>query len=224
MHQRRRIFVVPLIVATGLFVTSCGAGEATPAGPSSFSVEPAGGQSSSATASASAAPTPTARENDRGDLIKEIGQVAGIANESQSDGNWMQFKVTDIKEAVCDSGYAEKPEKGNHLLQVDLEVETKKAMGDIFEESGMSPDSLLFTNDWHAYASNGTTMNSIDSSAAWMCLDSKNQIPDTIGPAEKVAGSVVLEVSDTSGEIAWRPYFGGGDLGWTWAYDLSSSE
>ncbi len=225
MHQRRRVFVISLAAATGLLVTSCGGGDAAPAAPSSFSVEPAGGETASAAASASASPTATAKKNDRGDLVKDIGEVAGWSNPDKPEQeNWAQFKVTGIKEAVCTSDYPEEPAKGNYLLQVDLEVETKKAMRDLFEEAEASPTALMFNSDWHAYASNGTTMNGIDSVATYMCLDSEDQIPDMIGPAEKAVGSVVLEVSDASGEVAWRPWFGGGETGWTWAYDLSNTK
>lgn len=225
MYKRRQVFVVGLVASTGLLITSCGGGETEPAAPSSFSVEPAGGGSPSTSASASASPTATTKENDRGDLIKDVGEPAAMFDPSTPDKEvWTQFKVTDIKEAECTSPYAEKPAEGNHLLQVDLEVETKKQMRDFFEESEASPAALMFNTDWSAYASNGTTMNSIDSAATYMCLNSEDQIPDMIGPAEKAVGSVVLEVSDASGEIAWRPWFGGGETGWTWAYDLSNTK
>lgn len=223
MHNYRRIVAAPLALLTGLLLTSCGGDTPEPSTPLSFTVEPAGGESASASPEPS--PSPTRDINERGDLVKEVDEVAGISvSEDPSDENWMQFKVTGLKEAVCTSGYADEPATGNYLLQIDLEVETRKSMREVLEEWQASPVALMFNTDWHAYASNGTTMNSVDSGAAYTCLDSSDQIPDMIGPAEKAVGSVVLEVSDVSGEIAWRPWFGGGELGWTWPYDLAVAE
>lgn len=219
MDNLRRFSAVSLLTATTLLVASCA--DTPTATPSSFSVEPAG--AASASESATASPSPTRNENDRGDLIKEIGEPAGISADPE-DENWVQFKATSIAEAVCTSEYAEPPAEGNHLLQIDLEVETTKAMREALEESGTSPAVLTFNTGWFAYASNGTTMNSVDSMAAYSCLDEGDRIPDMIGPAEKVVGSVVLEVSDSTGEVAWRPWYGGGSLGWTWAYDVTASE
>lgn len=221
MHQSRRIVTAALSLSIVLPVASCSAGEPS-AAPSSFSVEPASG-SSSAPASPSSTPVPSREETDRGDLKKAIGEVAAINDETSSDpAHWVQFKVTDIKAAECTSGYSEAPTEGNRLLQLDLEIETMPEMRQVFEDMGASPVSLMFNTDWYAYASNGTTMNSIDSSAAASCLSESDQVPFEIGPAEKVAGSVVFEVSDATGEIVHRPWILDG--GWSWDYDLTESE
>lgn len=134
--------------------------------------------------------------------------------------NIVQFKVTGINPGDCSSTYADEPAEGNYLLQVDLEVETKKEMREVFEKLGVSPASLLFHTDWHGFDSNGTTMNSIDESATQMCLDESEQIPYEIGSAEKALGSVIIEVDDTKGEITHRPWFMDG-TGWTWEYDIT---
>lgn len=221
MRQSRRIITAVLSLSAVLAVSSCSSGEPS-AAPSSFSVEPAGG-SSSAPASPSSTPVPSRHETDRGDLKKEIGEVAAIYDETSSEqAIWVQFKVTDVKAAECTSGYSEAPAEGNHLLQLDLEIETTPEMRQVFEDMGASPTSLMFTTDWYAYASNGTTMNAIDSSAASSCLSESDQVPFEIGPAESVAGSVVFEVSDATGEIVHRPWILDG--GWSWNYDLTNSD
>ncbi|MEW1981220.1 hypothetical protein AB0333_09870 [Citricoccus sp. NPDC079358] len=134
--------------------------------------------------------------------------------------NIFQFKVTGINAGTCTYEFADPPAEGNHYLQVDLEVETSKEMREAFADSGVSPASLMFHNDWRGFDSNGTTMNSIDPDATQMCLDESDQIPYEIGSAEKALGSVIIEVSDTKGEIAHRPWFMDG-TGWTWEFDIT---
>ncbi|GAA1128558.1 hypothetical protein [Citricoccus alkalitolerans] len=220
MRLLRRALALSLAASATALLASCGNAEPQ-SGPTSFSVEPAGAEAT-ASASASASPSPTRNENDRGDLIKAVGEVAGMENPNDPDApNIFQFKITGINPGVCTSTYSDAPADGNYFLQVDLEVETTKEMREVFEESGASPASLMFHNDWHGFASNGTRMNSIDSGATQMCLDESGQIPYQIGSAEKALGSVILEVSDTKGEIAHRPWFMDG-TGWTWQYDISN--
>ncbi|MFC7403288.1 hypothetical protein [Citricoccus sp. GCM10030269] len=220
MYSTRRAKMMAMAISSVALLTACSGGQSQQPTPTNFTVEPA---STDASATPTSSPSPTRNENDRGDLIKEVGEVAGMANPEDPEApNIVQFKVTDIKPGACTNEYADGPATGNHFLQVDLEVETKKEMREGFEQIGASPASLLFQTDWHGFDSNGTTMNSIDSGATQMCLDESEQIPYEIGPAEKALGSVILEVSDTKGEIAHRPWFMGGG-GWTWEYDISKS-
>ncbi|MGM7669831.1 hypothetical protein [Microbacterium sp. A93] len=74
--------------------------------------------------------------------MKEVGEVSAVFDETDPDGGHpIQFKVTNIKPAVCTSDYAGIPDNGNHLVQIDLEVETKKEMRDLFTDWGVSHQS-----------------------------------------------------------------------------------
>lgn len=241
MRAPRRIFMSGTAVAALLTLSACSGSveptetavapePATTAATSSS--EPTASSLPSAVASGttsdsaspSASPTTTSTEsptpNSRGDLEKSVGETAGSANLSEPDQDpWLEFQVVDISQATCNSSFPEDPADGNYLLRVDLEVQTTADMRQSFEEEGLWPLSLDFSQDWFAYDSSGTRMNEIDTIAAWSCLDSGHKLPYEIGAAENARGAIVLEVNDVSGEIVHRPWWLGG--GWSWQYDIS---
>lgn len=211
-----------------VFAVTLLAGCAGPAAPDAapVTVPPAAGASvaagddpaaATATASATAfatksAPSPTEegpKKSERGNLIKEPGQVAGIMNEDGSE--LVLFTVHSIKaDFTCTGPYKEKPENG-HFLALDVSVETKKGVKDeYYSDWSMNPYGFK------TIAPNGTTSNAdLGTMASYSCVDDSEQLPE-VGDNEKARGLVVLDVETDEGTLV----FSDSNVGaaWEWEY------
>lgn len=147
--------------------------------------------------------------NSRGNLIKEIGQLAGTSSLA-TDVVTSRFAVTDIVvDPECTSGFPDAPANG-HYLGIHLNVETTPQLAD--DEFPW----LSFTQyDWQAYDAEGKRLNDPVGNA-WSCLDTGQQLPSQIGPGQSVSGWIVLDVAATSGSVVLA--MGGSPTGWEWAY------
>ncbi|WP_217375672.1 hypothetical protein [Paenarthrobacter ureafaciens] len=174
------------------------------------SVEPA------ATASPTLTPTPTVsrNENARGQLIKEIGEPAGLLTSGENTPPTMTFKVTSIKPIECDAPYATPPT--GTALAISIEATTTPQFSGpliVNSEKGLVSFGPHY---WKGYAANGTRMNTVESSATQNCLADKTRLlPDYIGKGEQVNGLIILDVSSPSGEVSFDP---SGFGGWVWKY------
>lgn len=165
------------------------------------SVEPAVSPSPSATdEAASTAPA----ESARGNLIKQVGDVFGLGSSDESVASFVVKSIT--VDAACTSEFAEAPEFG-HFLRLDIEGETTADLpGDLYFAGG----------SWSAVAENGTTFNGDPwSYAAASCINDVERLPSIIGPGERVAGAVILDVPTEHGVVVLSPEAG---LGWEWEY------
>jgi hypothetical protein len=145
----------------------------------------------------------------RGNLVKEIGQLAGTSA-LDSDVVTSRFAVTDIVvDPECTSGFADTPTNG-HYLGIHLNVETTPELAeDAFPW-------ISFTGyDWQAYDAAGKRLNDPVGNA-WSCLDSTQQLPSQLGPGQSVSGWIVLDVAATNGAVVLT--MGGSPTGWEWAY------
>ena len=145
----------------------------------------------------------------RGNLVKDIGQLAGTSSLS-SDVVTSRFAVTDIVlDVECTSGFADAPANG-HYLGIHLNVETTPELAeDDF------PWVSFTQYDWQAYDAEGKRLNDpVDN--AWSCLDSGQQLPSQIGPGQSVSGWIVLDVAAPNGAVVLT--MGGSPVGWEWAY------
>lgn len=143
-------------------------------------------------------------ESERGNLIKKVGDVFGLGSVDESVAS---FVVTNITvDPQCTSEFAEAPEFG-HFVRLDVEGETTADL----------PGELYFAGgSWSAIADNGTTFNGDPwSYAAVTCVDDVERLPSIIGPGERVAGAVILDVPTPSGVLVLSPEPG---LGWEWEY------
>ena len=145
----------------------------------------------------------------RGNLVKDIGQLAGTSSLS-SDVVTSRFAVTDIVlDVECTSGFADAPANG-HYLGIHLNVETTPELAeDDF------PWVSFTQYDWQAYDAEGKRLNDPVGNA-WSCLDSGQQLPSQIGPGQSVSGWIVLDVAATNGAVVLT--MGGSPVGWEWAY------
>lgn len=167
-----------------------------------------------------ATPTPTPSEeadltygervvNERGNLVKEIGQLAGISLTDEPDVATVQFTVTDlVVDFACTVDGAESPKNG-HFVGIHLNVETTPALA---QEDF---PSVSFSDwAWIAFDAAGKRVND-PTGNAWWCLDSGDELPPDIGPAQSVSGWVVLDLPTDSGAVVLTH---GLTTGWEWAY------
>lgn len=147
----------------------------------------------------------------RGNIPKQIGEPAALT--ASSGGKALEFSVTGIEpNAQCTSSYAETPEN-EMFVRVDIEATTGTA--EDMEELFYS-DSMMFNPyDWKFVDSSGRTANDIGSMATYMCLDTGESLPTDIGPGENVGGSLILDVTDSSGTLVYAPVYD--SAGWEWA-------
>lgn len=154
-----------------------------------------------------AAPEPSADEptrSERGNIVKKVGEVGEIGDSPE-----VEFTVTGITvDPVCTREYAQASKYG-HFVKLDFDITTTKdAEGDF---------GLSF---WKWINADGTTANADPSTGnGSACLPEAETVPRSIGPAEKVSGSVILDVPSTEGFLVLNPSYGvsTGFESWEWA-------
>jgi hypothetical protein len=172
----------PFIIfgAAVLALTSCSA--TPPQSAPEVSVAPA--------ASSPATPTPSAtrNENERGQLIKEIGETATLLTDGKDAPPTMKFKVTSIKPITCDSPYP--PQVKGTPIAVALEVETTSSFKGPLSVNCQGGKVSFEPYYWKGYAANGTRMNAIESSNLRGCLvDETKLLPTDIARVKSSTGS-----------------------------------
>ncbi|WP_336711262.1 hypothetical protein [Arthrobacter sp. USHLN218] len=191
------------LAAAALLLTGCGS---TPQSAEAPSVAPAGETS----AVAKATPTATAAErSDRGNLIKEVGQGAGISDDGTDVASFVINSIT--VDGKCSGQFASEPENG-HILILDVSVKTEPALADsVVPSFGLNPF------EFKTIAPNGTTSNAdLGTAASFSCLDDSELLPSEIGPAEKATGKVVLDAETAEGVLVFHPGYAA--AGWEWKY------
>lgn len=147
--------------------------------------------------------------NTRGNLVKELGQLAGTSSIA-GDVVTSRFAVTDlVLDFACTSGFAEAPVNG-HYLGIHINVETTPELA-----QSEFPWISFTPYDWQAYDAEGKRLNDPVGNA-WSCLDTGDQLPAQIGPGQSVSGWMVLDVAATSGAVVLTMLRG--PTGWEWAY------
>lgn len=145
--------------------------------------------------------------NARGNLVKQVGQLAGIGLSDGSTG--VQFTVTNIESNFqCTSPWAEPPMNGQFVaITMDINV--------MPELANATPSEIWVTPyDFTIYSPDGTRENdSIGNS--YYCLNDAEAIPSYIRPGEHAVGKIVLDTSYPTGSIL---YTVDGVSGWEWSY------
>lgn len=168
-------------------------------------------------ASSTPTPTPTVAsefgeqvKSSRGNLVKQLGQLAGTSSSTGADTETSRFAVTDIVvDQPCDSDYPESAQNG-HFLGIHLNVETTPELAD-----DAFPTVSFSEYDWQAYDADGKRLND-PIGTAWSCLSTAQQLPVDIGPGQSVSGWIVLDVAATTGIVVLAP--AGSAVGWEWSY------
>jgi len=198
------------IAAVAILTTGCAGQSATQqAAPT---VEPISTVTPSVMASPTATPsaTATAKKSPRGNVVKTVGEP-GWQNLASGE-KVMSFVVKSISvDSACTSPYAQAPQNG-HFIAVAVDVETTPDLA-----KDINKFVWFGAQSWKLIADNGTTYNgSLDSGPAYGCLNDSERLPSNIGPAEKVTGTLVLDVPVTSGTLVLENTGGGG--GWEWVF------
>lgn len=144
--------------------------------------------------------------SDRGNLIKAVGEPAGISQPGSTE-NAVDFVVVSIEtDPSCTGEFAaEHPVENGSLVRVQMEVSTSATYDGVF-----MPHSV----NWKWIDANGVTMNgSPDSTAAYACITDAERLPIQIGPGEKAAGAIMFDVTGTEGTLVFSQ---GPDAGWEW--------
>jgi hypothetical protein len=161
--------------------------------------------------SAMASDNPDAKKSDRGNIIRAIGQGAGLSDKSGKQA--VSFVVNKITIDPACTGQYPRPAQNGHFLAVDISAQTYPPLKDLFG-SGQFDFSAF---NWKLIAANGTTYNgSLSSGPASGCLADAQKLPDRVGTGEKVTGTLILDVPATEGVLVFAPTFA--DTSWEWQY------
>lgn len=184
--------------------------------PASTSSAPAATEKSAQPTPDAVQPSPTRNLNERGELVKELGETGGVPG--ADDELDLEFKVTGFEFTKCSENA---PKLNGKALAVHLEVKTSADFEGPVSINGV-PGFIDFTPyHWRGYDSDGTRMNEIGSQGILNCFDSKSKLlPDRIGKGEKAKGIVLLDVTSKTGEVVFDPY---GDGGWVWKFPATGA-
>lgn len=168
-------------------------------------------ESAAADSSSTSAPSPTASRSERGNVVKTLGEGAGVT--ANNGDALVEFSVNAIEiDPGCTSEYATPPENG-HFIVLDVAMQTFPELADATE---IASSYSLSPHDMKVVAPNGTTSNaSLATGSAYMCLANGEQFPSSLGPAEKAQGKIVLDSEVPSGVLVIGNYGAGG-----WEYSF----
>ncbi len=128
----------------------------------------------------------------------------------------VNFTVNAITpDAPCAGPYVQPAENG-HFVVLDVTIETLPELAD--------PNGGYSTFDMNAsmfkfIGASGTTFNgNLGTASSFSCLPDEQLIPSGgVGPAEKVAGKVVLDVPETTGVLLFKSHLSSGG-GWEYSF------
>lgn len=187
-----RLHLLPLCAAACLALAGC---SSTTSGPQATAPN---------VEAATVAPTQSGSDQNltpRGNLAKKIGEPFGIHAEDNPDRNVVTYVVKDIEvDPQCTAPYVQEPEHGR-FIAVDMEVET--VADPEFTEVMYGPIAPG-ANSFKMIDANGTTVNSVASGPSYGCFNQSEMMPSTVGPGERAAGKIVLDVPSVEGTLIYR--------------------
>ncbi|MFE8884935.1 hypothetical protein ACFYLX_03710 [Pseudarthrobacter enclensis] len=145
--------------------------------------------------------------------MKSFGQGASITDMTHDDREIVNFTVNSITPVACTEPYAQ-PATNGHLVAVDVAVETKPELAE-----AIMKNYYLGGGDFKFVADNGTTFNgNLFSAATISCLPAAEQFPSAgLGPGEKAAGKVILDVPAPTGILVLKAPFSSSN-GWEYKF------
>ncbi len=197
--------LLAVLSAIALLLTACSAPQPSETG-SATPVPPPSAEQKTESADA---PTPKASLNDRGNVVKKVGELAYLSDE---DGNTVA-KITLKKIQVdpkCTGEFIEKPKNG-HFIALTLDVQTTKELA-----NGPVSNIVVDQIAWKVISPDGTTENDTIGNGT-SCMAEKDSAPGTVGPGEHVKGLVVLDSANTSGGLVLQSNLYTG-TGWEWGF------
>jgi hypothetical protein len=148
--------------------------------------------------------------NDRGDIVKALGENGGLSDPVDESAPWaLTFAVDSITvDPECTTNFAEPPSNG-HYLAVNVRATTSP---------GLPADWYIqFTSDaFKVVGPDGITKDSLNGNS-YSCLPEGDLFTyDTLGPGQQYAGTVVLDSPVDSGSLIFT--IPGGEGGWEWSF------
>lgn len=157
--------------------------------------------------------------NSRGNLVKKIGEVAGITKSTTDRTEVATWTVNSITlDAPCEPTYegAETTPVNGHFVMFDITVETTAE----YDESEFGTLTLGSPAVWKYIQKDGTQWNgrpdgTISKPTTYSCLPDDQRLPGTIGQGVKVHGKVMFDLPSTDGYLVYTQ--GGATTGWEYA-------
>lgn len=194
-------------------LTGCGGGEATePAAADTPTLPPA---RTTETTAVTSTEEPGPETNDRGNIVKAIGEEGGISDLATDDAV-LTFAVDGIAAAQCEPDwqeYGSGPENG-HLTAVDMRVATAPAFG----TSDLGSYFTITPYDFQFIDPAGITHTNLETMATYGCVsDAQSFTQDPLSPASQYVGKIVLDLPAPNGTLVYRPS-SVVDGGWEWSF------
>lgn len=183
---------------------------ATSASASSSST--ATGSTSASSQSASEKDYGEGEINNRGNLVKDLGDWAGM---TENGGTLLDFRINSITaDPTCTGDPAAESENG-HFIVLDVEVETFDGVREATYESGFT----MLPMEFKTIGTDGRTSNADPGTlGAFACFPDPQLLPGELGDNEVAEGKIVLDVEDPSGTLVYENMFIDTGGAWEWAY------
>lgn len=201
--MKKTLATLALVSAAALSLSACGGGsksESAPVAPSVQGITP------------SAAATATeAAKSPRGNLMKKLGEPAGMTNKDNKQV--VNFTIDSITvDAPCTGKYAQ-PAKNGHFVTIGVTAETTPELA-----TAPFPKFDVNSANFQFIGANGTTYNgNLGSAESYSCLNDAEGFPMAgMGPAEKVTAKVVVDVPEATGTLVFKPL--GAMAGWEYKF------
>lgn len=141
--------------------------------------------------------------NERGNLVKEIGQPAGIQS---PDGSVMlDFALTGVREVTCPTARQGYPSENGRFLAVSIAANTHDDPENMLK-------SVSFSYSWEHVNPEAVSVQA-DTPAAGVCASDIADPTSTLRPNRKYTTEVVLDVPKGEGALVWTQ---GANVGWEW--------
>ncbi|HEX6361001.1 hypothetical protein [Actinophytocola sp.] len=180
--------------------TSAGNGENAPKLPD------AGGSAAAETAQAQ-------QTNERGLIVKQLGELACFGGAGKNCDGGVSFAVDQVEVDPPCGEFGSHPENG-HTLLLHLRIATGNDLKVVDRVGGViNPFNFV------EIGKDGVTRDT----SFGMCADpTTNNLPDTYGPNQQYQGVMDLEVTEGSGIIALQLMSAeeDGQRGWEWTYPV----
>lgn len=207
-----RTQITALAVGATLLLTGCSSTQnkgVDPANPSSSASDPAPPSAEPITKlTPTPTPTPSSSTNARGNIVMQGGQFGTISDRSTGNVH-TKFQINSIGAITCQPpsyGSPRQPENGQ-IIAVDIVVETTPELAE-----SSYPKFTLSGYDFKYIHPNGTTFNGdLGTVATYSCLPDAETFPSGgMGPSEKIAAKIVLDVPAAHGTLVMKSGLKGG--------------
>lgn len=206
----RNALPVTLTAAAALLAAACTTTEADGQSGPSLPDKPTTSVADSADGDEAEDNKPTSGLNERGNLVKKLGEEAGYGSTDPNDPGNVTFTIDKVEvDPPCDE-FGEAPEAG-HTLLLHLRVAT----GSDPQVATMLP-ALFYPGAFSALTNDGVTKPA----ELGMCTGFDDQMPMQYGTAQKYTGTIELVVPEASGTLIMNA--AGMSQGWEWEYDTEN--